>query len=155
MTVSAPKIVQIANAWALSDDDEGLDAADQLFALDDAGGVWRGNVGEDDNDGPFPAWYRLEAVPSSGQIVQIAIVSAPRDSRRDGVAMERLFALCNDGSVWLKILIIGREQAWGRLPDIPQHEIAQISVAWAPYQDSRGTLWAPLTDSTDRLLPAG
>jgi hypothetical protein len=55
------------------------------------------------------------------KIVQLAATYAPRD--RDGgvVPQERLFALCNDGSVWEYRHWSGRvDPDWMRLADVPQ-----------------------------------
>ncbi len=143
MTATTPKIVQIANAWAPADDDAGLDAVDLVFALDNAGRVWKANMHGGD------PWYQIETFPTPGHIIQIAVASAPREGH---VALERLFALCRDGSLWLKTMTVFGERAWVRVLEIPEQEIVQISVAWAPYDGSQGTLWAPLAESTDRLF---
>ena len=133
MTATTPKIVQIANAWAPADDDAGLDAVDLVFALDNAGRVWKANMHGGD------PWYQIETFPTPGHIIQIAVASAPREGH---VALERLFGLCRDGSLWLKTMTVFGERAWVRVLEIPEQEIVQISVAWAPYDGSQGTLWA-------------
>ena len=142
------KIVQIANAWSPADDCIGIDATDQLFALDNDGVVWKGEIDFGDSD----YWRRLAAISQQSQIIQISVSAAPRDRRLDSVAMERVFALCDDGSVWLKSIMLYCEQPWTRLADIPQRRIVQISTDWAAYQASEGTCLAPLEDSVDRLL---
>jgi hypothetical protein len=152
VTATSPRIVQIASTWAPGDDEVGLDATDQVFALDDAGRIWKGDT--DSTPERDDAWCRLEALPTWSQVDQIAVTAAPRDRQRDSGAQERLFALCRDGSVWLKILpVLYREHAWVRLPDIlPERVITQISVAWAPYQGQQGAAYTPLTNSADRLF---
>ena len=103
MTATTPKIVQIANAWAPADDDAGLDAVDLVFALDNAGRVWKANMHGGD------PWYQIETFPTPGHIIQIAVASAPREGH---VALERLFGLCHDGSLWLKTMTVFGERAW-------------------------------------------
>ena len=139
------KPVQIANVWSLADVCEGIDATDQLFALDNDGVVWKcdisfGNV-----------WRRLAAIPQQRRIIQISVSAAPRDRRT--VAMERVFALCDDGSVWRMSTTLWADEPWTRLADIPQHRIVQISTDWAAYQaDGKGVAIAPLDNSLDRLV---
>ena len=59
--------------------------------------------------------------PPTRQIIQIAAAYAPGDPEN----ADRLFALCDDGSVWFHMKPIPgrsstREERWVRLLDIPQ-----------------------------------
>lgn len=52
------------------------------------------------------------------KIIQIQIDSQP--SCRDWNGFQELFALCDDGTVWVKRTASLEIQDWSKLPDVPQ-----------------------------------
>jgi hypothetical protein len=55
------------------------------------------------------------------KIIQIAATYASRDDDDETPPPDRLFALCDDGSVWIHHWSHGRgRELWERLADIPQ-----------------------------------
>jgi hypothetical protein len=57
------------------------------------------------------------------KIVQIAVAS-------DVDSVDRIMALCDDGTVWILGISFHNERVWQRLPGVPKEDIA----VWQPKQ---------------------